>query len=460
MIGKLLQAELEALIEAGAWEQLRSEFSEIEPPDIAELLEDIPIEQAVVLFRLLPRDKGAEVFSYLPVERQEELVHSLTNEQVQQIFRRMSPDDRTRLLEEMPAEVTRRLIAYLGPKESAQARMLLGYPEDSAGRFMTPRYVAVRPEWTAAQALAHVRANAEGKETLDVVFVVDKDGKLLEDLNLSTLALADPEAKVGDLEDRPMIAIPATTTSEELLNIFERYDRFVVPVTDADGNMLGIITADDVLDLAEERATEDIQRLGGMEALEEPYRSVSVWQMVRKRGAWLSILFVGQLLTASVMEHFEGAISSALVLAVFIPLIISSGGNSGSQATSLIIRALALQELRLADWWRVLRREFATALLLGLWLGLLGLVRVRAWEWMGWADYTEHSARVALTIAVSLVGVVLWGSLVGSMLPFVLKRLGLDPATSSAPFVATLVDVTGLLIYLGTATLFLGGTLL
>ena len=330
----------------------------------------------------------------------------------------------------------------------------------SAGRIMTPRYVAIRPEMTAAQALAHIRANAAGKETLDVVFVVDASGKLLEDIYLSTLALADPDTPVSELEDRPMIAIPATTTSEELVRTFERYDRFVVAVTDADGNMLGIITADDVLDLAEAQATEDIHRLGGMEALEEPYRGVSVWRMVRKRGAWLSILFAGQLLTATVMERFEGAISSALVLAVFIPLIISSGGNSGSQATSLIIRALALQELHLRDWFRVLRREFATALLLGLWLGLLGLVRVQAWHSMGWADYTAYSGRVALTIAVSLLGVVLWGSLVGSMLPFVLKRVGLDPATSSAPFVATLVDVTGLLIYLGAASLFLGGVLI
>jgi len=460
MIGKLLQAELEHLIEIGAWEQLRSEFSEIEPPDIADLLVDLPVEQAVVLFRLLPRDRGAEVFSYLPFERQEELVESLGNEQVQAIFQRMSPDDRTRLLEEMPAEVTRRLIATLAPNESQQARELLGYPENTAGRIMTPRYVAVRPEMTAAQALAHIRANAAGKETLDVVFVVDASGKVLEDLYLSTLALADPDTSVSELEDRPMIAIPATTTSEELVRTFERYDRFVLPVTDVDGNMLGIITADDVLDIAEERATQDIQRLGGMEALEEPYRAVSVWRMVQKRGAWLSILFAGQLLTATVMERFEGAIADALVLAVFIPLIISSGGNSGSQATSLIIRALALQELHLRDWFRVLRREFATALLLGLWLGLLGLLRVQAWHWMGWADYTQYSARVAATIALSLLGVVLWGSLVGSMLPFVLKRAGLDPATSSAPFVATLVDVTGLLIYLGAATLFLTGALI
>jgi len=460
MIGKLLQAELEDLIERGAWSELRSEFSEIEPPDIADLLIDVPVDQAVVLFRLLPRDKSAEVFSYLPVERQEELVESLKHEQVQAIFRRMSPDDRTRLLEEMPAEVTRRLIALLGPRESAQARQLLGYPEDSAGRIMTPRYVAIRPEWTAAQALAHIRANAGGKETLDVVFVVDADGKLLDDLNLSTLALADPETRVSDLEDRPMISITANTSTEDLVHVFERYDRFVLPVTDSAGNMLGIITADDVLDLAEERATEDIHRLGGMEALEEPYRSVSIWEMVRKRGAWLSILFAGQLLTASVMERFESSLSSVLALAVFIPLIISSGGNSGSQATSLIIRALALKELRLADWFRVLRREFATALLLGVWLGLLGLLRVVGWQSLGWADYTDHAGKLALTIAVSLTGVVLWGSLVGSMLPFLLKRIGVDPATSSAPFVSTLVDVTGLLIYLGAANFLLAGTLL
>jgi magnesium transporter len=241
---------------------------------------------------------------------------------------------------------------------------------------------------------------------------------------------------------------------------FERYDRVALPVVNKDGVMLGIITADDVLEFAEKRATREIQKLGGTEALEEPYITVPLWKMFRKRGVWLSILFVGQMLTATVMERYNKQLEAALVLMLFIPLIISSGGNSGSQATSLIIRAMALREVTLRDWWKVLRREIACASMLGVLLGALGLLRVRAWHTLGWQNYTEHAGRVALTVAVALVGVVLWGSLVGSMLPFLLRRIGLDPATSSAPFVATCVDVTGLIIYFGVASVVLSGTLL
>jgi magnesium transporter len=282
----------------------------------------------------------------------------------------------------------------------------------------------------------------------------------MHDLRLGTLVLADPQARLADVKDRNLVSLPATAGRDEILEAFEKYDRVALPVTDGQGRMLGIITVDDVLDVAEQQATEDMQKLGGMEALDEPYATVSIWEMFRKRGVWLGVLFFGQMLTATVMEGFDKKLQAAAVLTAFIPLIISSGGNSGSQATSLIIRALAVREVTLKDWWLVLRREIVCGLLLGALLGSLGLARVHLWQFLGWSDYTVHYAFVALTIGLTLIGVVLWGSLVGSMLPFVLRRLGLDPATSSAPFVATLVDVTGLLIYFTMALLILRGTLL
>jgi magnesium transporter len=462
MIGQFLQVEFEEMIRNKRWEELREAFSELEPADIAEVLEDVPVDEAGIMFRLLPRERAAEVFTYLPVERQEELIHSLSGDQVRGILEEMNPDDRTRLLEEMPAEVTRRLLESLSPEELRQARALLGYPEETAGRFMTPEYVALRPEMTAHEALEYIRRVGRGKESLYVVYVVDERGHLIEDVRLGTLVLANPDQKVGDIGDRALVAVQATDDREEVLKAFERYDRVALPVTDALGHMLGIITVDDILDVAEEEATEDMQKLGGMAALDLPYTSVSLWEMFHKRGVWLSILFVGQLLTATVMERYESALEQVLVLAVFVPLIISSGGNSGSQATSLIIRAMALGQIGLGDWWRVLRREIVVATLLGLGLGVLGLFRVQIWHWLGWYDYGQggpQAIQIAMIVALALVGVVLWGSVVGAMLPFILRRLGFDPATSSAPFVATLVDVTGLIIYFTVAMTILRGTL-
>jgi magnesium transporter len=272
--------------------------------------------------------------------------------------------------------------------------------------------------------------------------------------------LADPDNRVGDLEHRPLVSVPATTDREELLRAFKKYDRVALPVTDKDGHLLGIITADDVLDVAEQEATEDIQKIGGMEALDAPYLGVGYIQMIWKRGGWLSALFVGEMLTATAMGYFEEEIAKAVVLALFVPLIISSGGNSGSQAATLVVRSLALTELRLHDWWRVFFREVRSAASLGAWLGVIGFARIWLWQHLGWYNYGEHYLLVGLTVWVSLLGVVTFGSLAGSMLPFILRRLGFDPATSSAPFVATLVDVTGLVIYFSVAALILGGTLL
>jgi magnesium transporter len=457
---RLPLSEFQDIIRKGNWKELREALSKLHNPDIAELLIDLPAEDEGVVYRVLPREQAGQVFAYMPIDRQEELVRSFSNEQVHSILNQMPPDDRTRLLEEMPHEVTRRLLETLSPVELKYARDLLGYPEQTAGRYMTPEYVALRPDMTASEAIGYLRKVGRGKETLNILYVVDENGKLIEDVRLGSLVLADPEMKVSDIKDIPLLSILATADREEVLKTFERYDRVALPVTDTQGYMVGIITADDILDIAEQEATEDIQKLGGLQALDAPYLEVNFWAMVRKRGGWLSALFLGEMLTATAMGFFEQEIARAVVLALFVPLIISSGGNSGSQATSLIIRALALKEVRLRDWYRVFRKEILSGVVLGTCLGAIGFLRIILWQALRWTDYGDHFLLVGLTVFCSLIGVVTWGTLTGSMLPFLLRKLGYDPATSSAPFVATLVDVTGLCIYFAVALLILHTTLL
>ncbi len=451
---------LKNLIAAKKWDEVRSELADYHVSDIAELIIELPTEQEGIVFRVLPRDRAGQVFSYLPFEHQQHLLYSLSNAQMVELVEGLPPDDRTRLFEELPAEVTRKLLEDLPNDAMVRARALLGYPEHSAGRYMTPEYVALHPEMTSAEALQHIRQTGRGKETLNVLYIIDEQGRLLEDLRLGSLVLADPATKVTDINDPPLVCVRATDDREEVLKIFEKYDRVALPVTDAEKNMLGIITVDDVLDVAEQEATEDIQKLGGSEALDAPYLNVGVWSMVRKRGGWLAVLFLGEMLTATAMGFFEGEIAKAVVLALFVPLIISSGGNSGSQAASLIIRALALRELKLRDWMRVFRREFISGVTLGAMLGFIGFCRIVLWQKMHLTNYGQYYLLVAGTVWISLIGVVLFGTLAGSMLPFLLRRLGFDPATSSAPFVATLVDVTGLVIYFSVAYMIMRGTLL
>ncbi len=459
MLGALLRPDYESLIRNKEWKRLRDEFSELDPPDLAEILEDFPVQDSAVVFRILPRERAAATFEYLPLELQTKLVQSLADEQLVSVLNDMAPDDRTRLFEELPPEVTRRALASLKPDELKVARQLLGYPEHSAGRYMTPEYITIRPTMTVQEALAYIRKHGKGTETLNVLYVTDSKGKLLDDIRLAALVMAEPGTRVQDLNNHKLVSIPATADREEVVAAFEKYDRVALPVTDSQGVLLGMITVDDVLDVAEQEATEDIQKLGGMEALDAPYLNIGFFEMIRKRASWLSALFIGEMLTATAMGHFQREIEKAVVLALFVPLIISSGGNSGSQATSLIIRSLAVRELTLADWWKVLTREIGSGLTLGCILGSIGLLRIMAWPTRV-ALYGPHFMIIGLTVALSLIGVVLFGTLAGAMLPFVLRRLGLDPATASAPFVATLVDVTGLIIYFTVASLVLRGTLL
>ncbi|HUO87203.1 MAG TPA: magnesium transporter, partial [Thermoanaerobaculia bacterium] len=424
-------------------------------------------DEDAVAFRLLPRDLATDVFEYLPHDKQVAVVEAMADERgrLAELLNDLAPDERTAFLEELPGSVAQRLLTLLSPRERRIAVMLLGYPEDSVGRLMTTDYVAVRPEWTARQALEHVRRFGKDSETLNVIYVVDGAWRLVDDLRLREVLLADPETSIEELMDRRFAVLTATDDQETAVGAFRDYDRVALPVTDSHGTLLGIVTHDDVLDVAEEEATEDIHKIGGSEALEEPYLDTPFPTLVQKRAKWLVVLFFGEMLTATAMGAYADEIHRAVVLALFVPLIISSGGNSGSQAATLVIRALAVGELVLADWWRVARRELLSGLSLGGILGAIAVVRVVVVELAARASgeagvYGEAMLPVAVTLGITLVGVVLLGTLAGSMLPFLMQRLGADPATSSAPFVATLVDVAGLLIYFSVAVVVLRGTLL
>ncbi len=462
MVGRILLPEIQSMIEARNFTALRELFSEMPPADVAEIILDLPEDEQVIIFRILPHVLAADVFEYLDVdvEAQQKLLRGMAHEQVVSILNEMSPDDRTALLEELPSAAARQLIRLLTPEERRIAQSLLGYPEGSVGRLMTPDLVAVDAAWTVKEVLDYIREHGQDSETLNVIYVVDDRGKLIDDIRIREFLLKPLEMKVSDLMDENFIALNVTDSQEEAVNVFRKYDRVALPVVDSAGVLVGIVTVDDMFDVAEEEATEDIQKLGGMEALDEPYMTIPLLRMVKKRATWLIILFLGEMLTATAMQGYNGEIEKAAILAMFLPLIISSGGNSGSQATTLVIRAMALGELRLRDWFRVVRKELLSGLSLGLVLGTIGFFRITLWQYLHIFNYGQYHWLVALTVGIALVGVVLWGTLSGAMLPFLLRRCGLDPATSSAPFVATLVDVTGLVIYFNVALFILRGTLL
>jgi len=429
------------------------------PNDLAELMSDLPASEQVVVLRSLPRRKAVAAFQYLLPSTQEHLLQAMAKEEAVGILNEMSPDDRTLLLEELTESKSKRLLDMLAPDERAVAMSLLEYPEDSVGRLMTPDLISVNQDWTVQQVLDYIREKGQDSETLNVVYVLDDKNVLLDDIRIREFLLAPLSQKVSDLMDRRFVALQAADKQETAVAVFKQEDRTALPVVDANGILVGIVTIDDVLDVAEKEATEDIQKIGGLEALDEPYMQINFWRMIQKRAGWLVLLFLGEMLTATAMGHFEKEIAQAVVLALFVPLIISSGGNSGSQASTLVIRALALSEVGSADWWRVMRREVFSGLALGTVLGTIGFLRISIWS--AFSDiYGPHWLLVALTVSASLVGVVLWGTLSGALLPFLLRRLGFDPATSSAPFVATLVDVTGLVIYFSIASMILHGTLL
>jgi magnesium transporter len=459
MLSQLLKPEIEALIKERNLSTLKEALSDWPPNDIAELMAELEENEQAIIFRLLPHDLATDVFEYLDFDMQMTTLKAMGKEDVASILNEMAPDDRTALLEELPSAAARQLMMLLSADERKVAQNLLGYPESSIGRLMTPNYIAVKPEWNIEQALQHIREHGKESETLNILYVIDDKGKLIDDIKIRDLILAQADSSISDIMDDTYIALNATDDQEKAVATFKRYDRVAVPVIDSFGVLLGIVTHDDVLDVAEEEATEDIHKIGGVTALEESYASISVIRMVRKRVFWLTILFVAQVLTAIAMGYFEDQLARAVVLSIFIPLVISSGGNSGAQAATLVIRALALGEVTLIDWWIIMRREIMSGFLLGCILGIIGFIEVQIL-----AQFIEalepHSILVGITVGLALIGIVLWGTLAGSMLPFLLKKLGLDPATSSAPLVATIVDVTGLVIYFSVSILILSGSLL
>jgi magnesium transporter len=459
MLGRAILPEVADLIQNRDFHSLKEVFEDWHPSELADLVTDLHERDRAIVFRLFSKATAADVFEHLDLDVQKSLLKAMGHDEVGGILNEMSPDDRTAFLEDLPGPVVRQLIELLSPDERTVARSLLGYPAGSVGRLMTPAYVAISKEWSVDRVLTHIRTTTTGDESMDYLFVVDAQGKLIDDIRLREFLRASLTTPVLALMDETFVCLKSSAMKEEAVKVFKKYDRSALPVVDNDGFLMGIVTIDDVLDVVEELDTQDIQKFGGLEALEYPYVRTPLIQLVKKRAGWLVLLFLGEMLTATAMGYFEEEIARAVVLALFVPLIISSGGNSGSQAATLIIRAMALGELTLRDWWMVMRREVLSGLLLGVALGSIGFLRIALWS--AFSDiYGSHWLLVALTVAFSLVGVVIWGTLSGSMLPFALRKFGFDPASSSAPFVATLVDVTGLVIYFSVAATILHGTLL
>lgn len=430
------------------------------PADIAEHLAELNNKDRNLSFMLLSGQMKADVFPYFDSTIQQEIAKSLAEKDLAEMLNKMNPDDRTRLFENFHEQFIKYSISLLNDHEKETALNLIGYKKDSIARLMTPHYIQVKLNWTVSDVFAYIKKFGKKAETLTYVYVVDDNNKLIDDLKIGELLMAEQNTKMEQLMDYSFISINTTTPIEESFEIFEKYDRSAMPIITGNGILVGIVTFDDILDKIKERDTKDLQKFGGTEGLDLSYTKTPWLELVRKRASWLIVLFLGEMLTASAMGYFDGEIQKAVVLALFVPLIISSGGNSGSQAASLIIRAMALRELKLKDWWYVMRKEIFSGLMLGAILGLIGFIRILIWQKAGIYDYGQFWFLIATSVSVSLVFIVLWGTLSGSLIPFVLRKVGLDPATASAPFVATLVDVTGLVIYFSVAALFLTGKLL
>jgi len=447
---------------AGDPDDIASACADLLPVDIADGINDLPVEGGVRVLTAIPFHLAVQVVDEPSLERRGELIEQLDDDFAIPLIQALSADQQVRLFRDLKDTDRVRLLHVLDAPTRNQLKLLLSFPPQSAGGLMTTEFLGVPPTWTALQVRLHIAQVGQAKETVYAIYVLDeKTQKLLRVVSLREVIMAPSEMPIGRIgEGRKPVTVSPLTDREDVARRISKYNLLAIPVVDDAGHVLGICTVDDLIDALVSEQTEDVQKFGGMTATDEPYMDLSLLTLVKKRAGWLAALFLGEMLTATAMGYFEHEISRAVVLALFIPLIISSGGNSGSQATSLIIRAMALSEVTLRDWWRVAARELPTGLALGAILGTIGLARVELWQHLGWYDYGAHHLLVGLTVSIALVGVVLFGSLAGSMLPFLLRRLGLDPASASAPFVATLVDVTGLVIYFSAAYLMLRGTLL
>jgi magnesium transporter len=456
----LIDAALErvrAALEAGHVDSAIAVLATLHPADRAEAFSDLPRDEQEEILPHLNPEATAELLEELEEEAAAEVAASLPTETLADVLDEMDPDDAADILGDLPPEQAASALAQM--EDADEVRPLLAHPDDTAGGLMTSEFFALRRQMTAQMAIDFLRRQRPDGASPYYLYVVDRFNKLIGIVSLRDLIVAPPEIVIETIMRRDVTSVPVGTDQEEVAQLMKKYALLALPVVDAEGKLVGVIKHDDIVYVVEEEATEDLQKIGGLEALAEPYMVISFWGMIRKRAGWLIILFLSEMLTATAMGFFEAEIARAVVLALFVPLIISSGGNSGSQAATLVIRAMALGEVRLRDWWRVMRREVLSGLTLGAILGGIGFLRIAAWAF-AFDTYGPHWPLIGLTVGLSLIGIVLWGTLTGSMLPLFLRRIGLDPATSSAPFVATLVDVTGLVIYFSVASLVLRGTLL
>jgi magnesium transporter len=442
--------------------ELAASLAQEHVADIVERLNAEPLERASAVLSAMPLERAAEVLDEPGLEAAADLVEAQPSERAIALLKALSADQRADIFRHLEATTRERLLTQLDPETRASLAQLLSYPENTAGSIMTTEFVAVPSSWSVGETLSHIRKVESTRETIYAIYVLNPNTKaLLKAVSLRRLIVSEPLVSVLSIAPpRRPVTVSPFADREEVARLISKYDLLAVPVVSRGGQVLGIVTVDDIIDAIVEENTEDVQKFGGMEALDAPYMDIGFLEMIQKRAGWLCVLFLSEMLTASAMQHFQDELEKAIVLTLFIPLIMSSGGNSGSQATSLIIRAIALRETRLRDWWRVALRELPTGITLGAILGLLGLLRITLWQKLGIFDYGAHWQLIAFTVATALVGIVTFGSLVGSMLPFILKRIGFDPASASAPFVATLVDVSGLVIYFSIALVFLRGTLL
>lgn len=448
-----------SLIKNGDKKKLKIYLDNLDISAIEDLIDELP-DFAPLIIDTMSSNRAVNVFRILDIPTQERVIKKIPKLKLKELLSILPPDDQTALLGELKDEnLVQELMALLSPEDKLEVATLLSYPEDSVGRLMTPDYLAINKSFTVQQTLNKIRENGRNSETIDVIYVLDDQGVLLDDLRIRDLLIVDPHTQISDIMDNRLIALHAEDPQEEAIKIFKMNNRVALPVVDSNTVLLGIVTIDDVLWVANEEFSEDMQRFGGNGTLDEPYLDMPIYKLVWKRAGWLIVLFIGELLTASVMQYYEDQLAKVIVLAMFLPLMISSGGNSGSQASTLIIQAMAVGDVRLSHWWKVFRREILSGLSLGVILGCIGFFRIYVWHFIFPNLYGDQWILVATTVSLSLVGIVLWGSLIGSMLPFLLKRLGADPATSSAPFVATIVDVTGLMIYLSIAGIVFGSIL-
>ena len=432
----------------------------VHPTEVAKMLSAVPTDAALQAYNSLPTTIQVKVFPYLNIPLQKTIAETITTSRAIFILNELSSDDRVAFYSSLKGVERSNLLKLLNEKNKDAVHDILGYPENSVARLINTEFATITSQFTIGEASEHLRKNHKDTETANVIYVIDKEGKLIDDIPMRRFVLNEPSKKVADILDGFCVSLKMTDTKEDAVQKFKEYDRVVLPVTNADNLLLGVLTVDDVMDAAEQRDTKEIQNFGGVEGLDYPYVKTSFFSLIKKRATWLIVLFVGEMLTATAMGYFDAEISKAVVLALFVPLIISSGGNSGSQAATLIIRAMALKELTIKDWWFVMRREILSGLTLGFILGTIGFIRIEVWQSLHLYNYGPHYFLLALTIFFSLIGIVMWGTLSGSMIPIVLKKFKLDPATSSAPLVATLVDVTGLIIYFTIAAFILKGTIL